>query len=68
MQDQSELASNRDMDGIYTCIALEKLFPDNIKDQGGRAWGTIRKLNQCLQSIRSRTKKGMPKKDAATKC
>jgi len=44
----------RDIDDIYAYIALEKLSPENAKEQTDRIWDAIRTLEQMPEAHQDR--------------
>lgn len=44
----------RDIDDIYSYIALEKLFPENAKRQTDRIWKALKSLEECPESHQER--------------
>ena len=48
------LKSYRDIDEIYSYIALDKLSPENAKGQTDRIWNAIKKLEVFLSAHQER--------------
>ena len=44
----------RDIDDIYTYIALEKMSPENAKGQTDRIWDAVKSLEQLPESHQDR--------------
>lgn len=44
----------RDIDDIYSYIALEKLSPENAKGQTDRIWEALKSLEECPESHQER--------------
>lgn len=44
----------RDIDDIYSYIALEKMYPENAKGQTDRIWDAVKSLEQLPESHQDR--------------
>lgn len=53
----------RDIDDIYSYIALEKLSPEKAKGQTDRIWEALKSLEECPESHQERLVGGMQEKN-----